>query len=98
MLHDLLSQSFPVISIGAWLDVPKIELKLALAKRRTFERFVVSLNFGEFYRCFHSSMINGLKYLLCEFFSARILERNAKNLESISETLNTNTDWSVFHV
>ena len=43
-------------------------------------------------------MINSLKDLLCEFFSARILERNAKNLESVGKTLHANTDWSVFHI
>ena len=58
----------------------------------------MALNFSDFDASLHSSVIDGLKDQLVHAKSLVALERKAKDLEGVSETLHSDTDRSVTHV
>ena len=98
MLHDFLAKGFPVVAVGARIDAPEVELKLALGERRAWERFIVSINLSDFHRGLHGSVVDCLENQLVHLVCAIRLERQTHNLESVCEALNANANRSMAHV
>lgn len=96
ILHNILSKLLPVVPCCARLHIPEIKLELAFRKRWSSKRLVwFALFFCEFHRSLHCSMIDSLKDHFIDLSCLFIFECNSHHLESISETLDTDTNRSV---
>ena len=58
----------------------------------------MTLDFGECYRLFHRSVINGFENLSIQLFGRILFISNFHLDEGISESLDTYADGSVFHI
>lgn len=98
MLHDILPELVPVVSVGVWLLLPQIKLEFTLGKGRSLEACVWSLYLSDFHRCLHGSVVNGLKDLGVDVDGFLALKGDPKDLEAVSQSLNSNSNGSVSHV
>lgn len=98
MLHHIVAQFIPVVSVGVGFGLPKIELKFTLGQRGTRESGVRSLNLGDLTRSLHGRMINCLENLGVDVHCFSILECDTHLLESIRKSLDSNTDWPMSEV
>ena len=98
VLHNFLPKCSPVISLSRWFLVPHVKLENALTKGRTLKWFVWSFNLGELHWWCHRCMIDCFKHLLVKRVSSFFFKGDLEHHKGISQTLNTNTDWSMPHV
>lgn len=98
MYSNLFFQPFPIVSTNVRFVIPQIKLQLSLRCRRTFVRLIMSFFNSYFHRRFTCSKVNRFKNLLIHFLSFITLERYSHLNKSISKSLNTNTNRSIFHV
>lgn len=98
IIHHLLLQVIPVVSLGDWLDVPKVELELALTEWTALEALVCSFFHGKFHRSLHRSVVNGLEDHCVDGLCLWVLKSNRHLHEAVGQPLDTNSNWSVLQV
>lgn len=96
-LGDLGLQGTPVPQICR-SSAPEVELELSLLGGTAFPGFVGAISGSYLGTGLKSTMVDGLEDLDVQFLGGLRVERHAESHESISETLNTNTNRSVAHV
>mmetsp|Transcript_43526 Transcript_43526/g.93229 ORF Transcript_43526/g.93229 Transcript_43526/m.93229 type:complete len:535 (+) Transcript_43526:75-1679(+) len=98
VLSDLLLEDFPVPSAAGGLGTPQVELQLALASRGARVSLIVSLFLGQLAGSLASSEIDGFENVRVQLLGLLALEGEPHHEESVSQTLNAETNGSVPHV
>ncbi|KAH3661623.1 hypothetical protein OGAPHI_006472 [Ogataea philodendri] len=97
VLLDLGLQGVPVPKIGRFL-APQVELQDTLRSWRSFVGLVLAILNSQLHGGFQSTVVDGLEDLDVQLSGFVTVERQSQLHESISETLDTNSNWSVTHV
>ena len=95
LLHDLCSQIIPIISSSNWSYSPKVKLELSLTHWWSTKSSVRSFFESNFIAHFASSMVHCFEDHFVNKISLISFERNPHHLESISKSLNSDSNWSV---
>src|SRR6056300_341228 len=96
---DTLTHRVPIVaSTELGLTLPHVRLKNTLRRRRPFETLIRPLDFSEFGRRLEGRVVHRLEDVGVHETRLFTVEGETTKNKHVSETLNTETDGTVFHV
>mmetsp|Transcript_10323 Transcript_10323/g.17553 ORF Transcript_10323/g.17553 Transcript_10323/m.17553 type:complete len:254 (+) Transcript_10323:1928-2689(+) len=97
MFCDLILKSRPVPTT-TWFHIPHVELENAFACRRSLVSLICSIGLSKFHTCLTGAKVDCFENILVQTAGLRRVIRKLHHLQSVSQTLNTNTNGTMTHV